>query len=113
MGIRSGIYTAGNVLAITLIAAAAVDATSLNPPARTPHEGRLSATRSVLAVFFGIVVLSTAVFLVWPAPRGMAVLLVLLALLMASLLTARSLTLVRAYQQVVRQEEPCGLERRR
>lgn len=105
VGIRNGIYTAANVIAIALISAAACDPTAVNAPSRSPHQGRLSAARSVAAVIVVAAVGGVVVFRLNVVFDWLLVVLVVLVVVLLGLLALRSVVIVHAYQQVVDREE--------
>lgn len=103
-GVRNGIYTAVNILAIGLASAAATDPTVVNAPAKTPHEGRLSAVRSVMAVLLVSFVVVTVAYSLRDLVDPLEVLLMSLVGGLVALLAARSVALVSAYRQLVMRE---------
>ncbi|MDQ1306211.1 MAG: hypothetical protein QG671_2043, partial [Actinomycetota bacterium] len=105
VGIRNGIYTAANVVAIALISAAACDPTAVNEPCRTPHQGRLSPARSVIAVVVVALVAALVIFRLNREADWLSWLLAMLLVILVGLLALRSVAIVRAYQQVVTREE--------
>lgn len=105
VGIRNGIYSGANVIAIALLAAAACDPTVVNPPARTPHEGRLSSLRSAVVVLFVAGIIATVVVHMSRAVLAWNIPLMVLCVLLVSLVAVRSVLISRAYQQVVQREE--------
>lgn len=104
VGVRNGVYTALNIVVIAFSAAAASDPTSWNAPSKTPHEGRLSPSRAVLAVVLVFIVVATVAYQFTDEPGEIGVLLLFLVGLLIALLGARSVALVSAYRQLVRRE---------
>lgn len=105
VGLRNGIYAAANVIAISMMSAAACDPTAVNPPARSPHVGRLSARRSVAAVTVVAVVAGSVAYQLNREPHLASLGLFALVIGLMALLAWRSVAIVRAYQQVVEREE--------
>lgn len=104
-GVRDGLYIGINLLAIAMIAASICDPTSVNPPAATPHESRLSTLRTVVPTVL-VVVLVGLIVVSWPGlPSSGWVVRTASAATLALLLAARSAALVGAYRQTLRREE--------
>ncbi|HQZ84537.1 MAG TPA: EAL domain-containing protein [Actinomycetota bacterium] len=104
-GVRDGIYIGINLLAIAMIAASICDPTSVNAPAATPHESRLSTLRTVVPTVL-VVVLVGVIVVSWPGlPTSGWVVRTASAATLTLLLAARSAALVGAYRQTLRREE--------
>jgi diguanylate cyclase (GGDEF)-like protein len=104
-GVRDGIYIGINLLAISMIAASICDPTSVNAPAATPHESRLSTLRTVVPTVL-VVVLVGLIVVSWPGlPSSGWVVRTASAATLTLLLAARSAALVGAYRQTLRREE--------
>ena len=109
-GALDGLTAACNVMVMALLGAGALHPSSINPPSRTPHEGRLSGVRSATVAAATVVI---AGIVMAALERGVSVWLWVVpsvwVVIMAVLLALRSSALVAAYRQASVREESLRL----
>lgn len=105
-GVLDGLTAASNIMVMALLAAGALHPSAINPPSRTPHEGRLSAVRSATVAAATVAIAGVTMASV---ERGLTAWLWVLpgvfVFVMAVLLALRSSALVSAYRQASVREE--------